>query len=214
MNGRGPTTLRITMVTNHVSVTWDDRLQVPSRKLTWLAGKSLGDIYIDSTGWFSHCHVSFLGCNTRFTSRSDLVTLGRSSPGILAPQISVKHPEGGMNLPMMSGIFKSTPLKMLPWKRKHLCLYYKPSVFGFKMLIFGGVDSFCHPTIQEDHNKVSTTLQETNISHHGKRKIIFKSALGWDMNLLGCDFANKHEIIQIIPNKSSFILKLLHSQYP
>ena len=32
--------LRITMVINHVSVSWDDRLQVPSRKLTWLAGKS------------------------------------------------------------------------------------------------------------------------------------------------------------------------------
>ena len=31
--------------------------------------------------------------------------------------------------------------------------------------------------IHRDHN----TLQGTNISHLGKRKIIFKSALGWDM---------------------------------
>ena len=29
--------------------------------------------------------------------------------------------------------------------------------------------------------KVENTLQETNISHHGKKKIIFKGVLGWDM---------------------------------
>jgi len=30
-------------------------------------------------------------------------------------------------------------------------------------------------------NDLTKTLQETNISHHGKREITFKSALGWDM---------------------------------
>ena len=149
---------------------------------------------------------------------------------------------------MMSGIFKSTRLKMLlpgslnRWDRYHIIpqlavytTYIPLIVLAYWVIIHITYHLLREPetaieqttkfwlppkknqdsTIQEDHNQKSL-LPPIKLTSppYGKRNIIFKSALGWDMNLLGFDFANKHEIIQIIPNKSSFILKLLHSQYP